>query len=862
MARTFCSTRTRTAAALVAAAVLTGCLTAASGPADPASDGSAPGGSAPGAVAPRGSASGASVPAASAPEALDPAGSAAAGPVPADSAPGGSAPVVVAVAPVTTVAEGATARVRVTLQSARALAGPVTVAYTVGGGTARPGSDYPAVTGRLTFPRGTAPGATRTIPVATTRDRTAEAAETIPLRLTVQGAQGPAEPPRVVVDAHGLPYLDATRSVRERAADLLGRMTLAEKAGQMTQAGSNSLGSPEDITTLALGSFVHEGEAVPVARTPEEWRRTSDAHQARARATRLQIPLLIATDAVHGHAFAQGTTVLPHNIGIGATRDPALAERLAALTAREVRATGVSWNFAPCLCVVRDERWGRTYESFGEDPELVAAMATVVRGLQGAPDGSDLDRDDKVLATAKHFIGDGGTAYGSGRAPYTIDQGVARIGRYELDNVHLPPFRAALELGAGSVMPSFSSLELDGDRKGAVKMHSHPEMLDGLLKRELGFPGIVVSDWEAVEQMPGDAVANVRDAINAGIDMNMAPLTYKDSVRTIADEVRAGRIPASRVDDAVRRILEQKFRLGLFERPYADTTHAAAIGSAEHRAVAREAVAKSQVLLKNTSGVLPLRAGQRVYVAGSNADDLGHQTGGWTVTWQGTSGRTIPGTTILEGIRAAAAGSRVTYSTDASAPFAGHDVGVVVVGETPYAEGMGDVGVNGHDLELSEADGKAVDAVCSAMRCVVLIVSGRPQLVGDRLAGMDALVASWLPGTEGAGVADVLYGKRPFTGRLPLTWPRSAAQVPINAGDAAYDPQFPYGWGLTTGDVGRPGDFPWLRKTLQEKIQSGGARAMTSAVAKPFAEAERRLVRGDRTGAIEELKSAQRAVRR
>ncbi|MEU9699664.1 glycoside hydrolase family 3 N-terminal domain-containing protein [Streptomyces sp. NPDC047981] len=813
MARTLRSTRTRTAAALVAAAVLTGCLTAASAATDPA---------------------------VTDPNATD--------------------PVRIVVAPVTTVAEGATARVRVTLRSARALTEPVTVAYETGAGTARAGTDHPGAGGRLTFPRGTAPGATRTIAVPTSRDRVAEAAETIPLRLTVQGARGPADAPRVVVDAHGLPYLDATRPVRERAADLLGRMTLAEKTGQMTQAGSNSLASPEDITTYAVGAFVFEGEAKPVARTPEEWRRAADAQQARARATRLQIPLLLASDAVHGHAFVKGATVMPHNIGVGAARDPALAERLAAVTAREVRATGVSWNFAPCLCVVRDERWGRTYESFGEDPDLVTSMATVVRGLQGAPDGRDLDRDDKVLATAKHFIADGGTAYGTGRAPYTIDQGVARIGTSELEKVHLPPFREALRLGAGSVMPSFSSLALDGDRRGEMKMHGYPEMLDGLLKRRLGFPGIVVSDWEAVEQMPGEAVANLRDAVNAGIDMNMAPLTYRDSVRIIADEVAAGRVPQSRVDDAVRRILEQKFRLGLFERPYADTTQAGTIGSAAHRALAREAVAKSQVLLKNTSGALPLSAGQRVYVAGSNADDLGHQTGGWTVTWQGTSGRIIPGTTILEGIRAVG-GGRVTYSRDASAPFAGHDVGVVVVGETPYAEGVGDVGVNGHDLELSEADGKAVDAVCSAMKCVVLVVSGRPQLVGDRLARMDALVASWLPGTEGAGVADVLYGKRPFTGRLPLTWPRSAAQVPINVGDAAYDPQFPYGWGITTGHIGQSG-FPWLRGTVQEQVQSGGARGMTPAVAKPFAEAERKFARGDRAGALAELKSAQRAVER
>ncbi|MEV4948014.1 glycoside hydrolase family 3 N-terminal domain-containing protein [Streptomyces sp. NPDC053755] len=839
MGRTYISTCTRRAGAAAAAALLTGSLTAAAAPAATAT-------------------------------------------VPVRAAPAAEDAPRITVAPVTTVTEGATAQVRLTLEAARALAEPVSVTYVTGSGTARPGSDYPAAGGRVSFPAGAAPGLTRTVRIPTHGDSEAETAETIPVRLTVEGAGGPATTPLVVVDAHGLGYLDTTRSVRERAADLLGRMTLTEKAGQMTQAGYNTLGAAEDITTYGLGSVTYEGEENPTPRTPAEWRRTTDAHQARARATRLQIPLLLASDAVHGHAFAKGTTVFPHNIGLGAGRDPGLAERVAALTARETRATGVSWSFAPCVCVARDERWGRTYESFGEDPELVGSMAVVVRGLQGAADGSDLDRNDRVLATAKHFIGDGGTVYGTAAPPYVIDQGITRIGRAELDDIHLRPFRKALGHGAGAVMPSFSSLELDGDGDGAVKMHAHPEMLGGVLKGDLGFRGIVVSDWEAVDQMPGDAVTNVRDAVNAGIDMSMAPLTYKETARIIAEEAAAGRIAGARIDDAVRRILEQKFRLGLFERPYADPEHVAGIGSAAHRAVAREAVAKSQVLLKNTPGVLPLDPRRRVYVAGSNAHDLGNQAGGWTVTWQGSSGRLVPGTTILEGIRAAAPGARVTHSPDASAPLDGHDVGVVVVGETPYAEGLGDVGVDGHDLELSQADGKAVDTVCSAMTCVVLIVSGRPQLVGDRLAEMDALVASWLPGTEGAGVADVLYGKRPFTGRLPLSWPRSLAQVPINVGDAVYDPQFPYGWGLTTGGgaqgaAGTPTDgtprqaggvagsedeLSLLRRSVQDAVPAGRTGGMTPAVAKPFAEAEQRLAGGDRAGALRLLRAARKAADR
>ncbi|MFG2329195.1 glycoside hydrolase family 3 N-terminal domain-containing protein [Streptomyces sp. NPDC048604] len=718
-----------------------------------------------------------------------------------------ASPVRVTAPAVTTVAEGGTAQVRLVLKTAGRLKRPVTVRWrtaapvrhTVAAAAAVSGRDYRAGSGSVTFPAGSAPGAVRTVPVRTLRDGAAETAETVRLALAVTGAARPAAEPEVVVNAHGLPYLNRSLPVKQRVADLLGRMTLAEKAGQMTQAGRNTLAAPQDIADRALGSVIYEGEPDDrPAQTPAGWRAVTDGYQKYSRATRLQIPLMLAADAVHGHAFVKGATVMPHNIGLGATRDAALVERLAAITAKEARATGISWNFAPCVCVVRDVRWGRVYESFGESPDLVSELSVAVRGLQGAADGRDLARNDKVLATAKHFVGDGGAAYGSGRPPYVIDQGVTRIDRGELENLHLAPFREAIAHGAGSVMVSFSSLELTGERSGPVKMHAHQEMIGGLLKRDLGFRGIVVSDWEAVDQMDGDAVTDVRNAVNADIDMNTAPLTYKEFGRIVRDEVAKGRIAQSRIDDAVSRILEQKFRLGLFEKPYADTAHLSSVGSAAHRAAAREAVAKSQVLLKNDGNVLPLRTGQQVYVAGSNADNLSHQVGGWTVGWQGTRGRAIPGTTILQGMRRAAPSARITYSEKAAAPTAGHDVGVVVVGETPYAEGRGDVGVGGHDLELSAADKKAVDKVCAAMKCAVLVVSGRPQFVDDRLAGIDALVASWLPGSEGDGVADVLYGRRAFTGRLPLSWPKSTSALPLTADRHPYEPQFPYDWGLTT----------------------------------------------------------------
>ncbi|MDR6977539.1 beta-glucosidase [Streptomyces sp. 3330] len=781
------------------------------------------------------------------------------------------------------VREGAAAAVELTVATTGAapLGDPVTVAYeTAATGTAEPGEDYTPVTGTVTFPAGTPSGTTRTVTVRTLKDRRAEPAETVPLRLTVTGAKPPSENPQVVVDAHGLPYLDPKVPVKKRVADLLSRMSLAEKAGQMTQAERGAIGTGADIASYDLGSLLSGGGSTPTPNTAAAWAKMIDGYQLRAQATRFQIPLIYGVDAVHGHNNLAGATVMPHNIGIGATRDPRLAEQTGAVTASEVRATGVPWDFAPCLCVTRDERWGRSYESFGEDPALVESMETVVQGLQGARDGRDLKDGDKVLATAKHFVGDGGTAYGSSTTGgYTIDQGVTKVTRQQLEAVHLAPYRSAVDRGVGSVMPSYSSLDILGDGRGPVKMHARADMINGVLKGRMGFDGFVISDWNAIDQLPGDYAARVRAAVDAGVDMMMVPYSYKEFTAALIDEAGAGRITERRIDDAVARILTQKFALGLFEKPYADTSGASRIGSAGHRAVARQAAAASQVLLKNAGGVLPLKKSQKVYVAGSDADDIGNQTGGWTLTWQGASGDITPGTTILEGMRKA--GGDVTYSKDASASTDGYDVGVVVVGETPYAEGVGDVG-NGHDLELTAADRAAVDKVCAAMRCAVLIVSGRPQLIGDRLAGIDALVASWLPGTEGDGVADVLYGRRPFTGQLPVTWPKSEAQLPINVGDTAYDPQFPYGWGLTTLTRVPEGGAATLKglgaaaavaertgadavgRALVRKarllVQQKVGQAMTAAVAKPFAEADHLLLTGRYGKAVERLTAAYRAA--
>ncbi|MEU4026847.1 glycoside hydrolase family 3 protein [Streptomyces anulatus] len=763
---------------------------------------------------------------------------------------------------------------------------PVTVTYATKGGTAEAGKDYTPVTGSHTFPAGTASGTTHKVTVRTAKASKPAEAKTIPLELTVTGAKAPKENPQVVIDAHGLPYQNAKLPVKQRVADLLARLSPAEKAGQMTQAERNALRTPGDIAAYDLGSLLSGGGSVPTPNTAAAWAKMTDAYQLRTRATRFQIPLIYGVDAVHGHNNVVGATIMPHNIGIGAGRDPKSAERTGAVTAKEVRATGVPWDFAPCVCVTRDERWGRSYEAFGEDPALVEAMETVIQGMQGSPSGKDLHRNDKVLGSAKHFVGDGGTEYGSSTTgSYTTDQGITKVTREELEAVHLSPFAESVKRGVGTVMPSYSSLDILGDDQGPVKMHANAEMINGVLKDRMGFEGFVISDWQAIDQIPGDYPSDVRTSVNAGLDMIMVPTAYQDFTKTLKDEVAAGRISEARIDDAVARILTQKFRLGLFEKPYADTTHLDKVGSAEHRAVAREAAAKSQVLLKNDGAVLPLEPDQKVYVAGSNADDIGNQAGGWTISWQGSSGKTTTGTTILEGMKKAARSPEsVTYSRDASAATDGHDIGVVVVGETPYAEGIGDVG-NGHDLELTAADKAAVDKVCAAMKCAVLIVSGRPQLIGDQLGKINALVASWLPGSEGDGVADVLYGRRAFTGRLPVTWPKSEAQLPINVGDGPYDPQFPYGWGLTTlkkppagGELtlaalavaAQVAEKAELGKTPAGKAIVDQARLLVQqkidgtfgqAVAKPFAEADHLLLKGDLTGAVAKLRTAYRAAK-
>jgi beta-glucosidase len=615
-----------------------------------------------------------------------------------------------------------------------------------------------------------------------------------------------------------LPYENAALPVRVRVADLLSRMTLEEKVGQMTQAERAAVDAdPSVITSANLGSVLSGGGSVPTPNTPQAWADMVDRFQRAALDTRLHIPLIYGVDSVHGHGNLYGATIFPHNIGLGATRDPDLVRDVEHVTAEETRASGPQWAFAPCVCAARDDRWGRTYESFSEDPDLVQRMETAIDGFQGSR--GQLSDPDRVLATAKHFAGDGDTEFGTSTNPagFTIDQGVTITSRPDFWRTSLQQYLTAVrEHDVGSVMPSYSSVDWTEDGVGnPIRMHANRELITDVLKGRMGFDGFVISDYEGIHQLPGDWATQVRSSVNAGIDMFMEPTQFASFETTLIAEVQAGRVPMSRIDDAVSRILKEKFELGLFEHPFTDRTHIDEIGSSQHRALARRAVAASQVLLRNEHRTLPLRPGRPVYVAGSDADSIGSQAGGWTLTWQGGTTNVIPGTTILGGIRAANGSGPVTYSADASTPVPAGATGIVVVGETPYAEGYGDVGGPGwaydpadagvprpsQTMQLSTADRTAIDRVCAAAAdCVVIVVSGRPLIIDPaQLSRTDALVAAWLPGSEGEGVADPLFGQTPYTGTLPVTWPRTLAQEPINVGDATYDPLFPFGWGLRTG---------------------------------------------------------------
>lgn len=613
-------------------------------------------------------------------------------------------------------------------------------------------------------------------------------------------------------------YRDPAAPVTSRVEDLFSRMTLSEKLGQMCQADAFYLeksGSAEsDIRDYLLGSLLNGGDSDPATNTPEAWVNMTDFYQAYALETRLGIPILYGVDAVHGHNNVLGATVFPHNIGLGAARNERIVERAAQVTAVEVAATGIHWAFAPCIAVPRNEFWGRFYEGFGETPELAASNgAAAIRGYQG----SDLGSPTSVLACAKHFAGDGGTAWGTGKNG-GIDEGDTVLDEATFRALHVKPYEAAIAAGALSIMASYSSFN-------GLKMHAHTNLLTDVLKGEMGFTGFIVSDWAGIDQItPGNYTNCVRASINAGIDLVMVPDRYEEFLRILELAVTNTWVPTNRVNDAVRRILNVKFRLGLFERPYADRSLLGRVGCSEHRAAAREAVRRSLVVLKNENHVLPVRKDlARVHVAGKNAGNLGYQCGGWTIAWQGGSGNLTTGTTVLAAIsNAVCPTTTVTYS-ESGTGAAGADVGIVVVGETPYAEWLGDT----QDLGLAPGDLAAIETVrTQGVPVVVVLESGRPLILEPEWTNWDAVVAAWLPGTEGQGVADVLFGDWFPQSALAHSWPRTNGQVPINTGDASYDPLLAFGFGRPlepTLDAAFDADrleLSWTRSTTGFSLHS------------------------------------------
>ncbi len=602
-------------------------------------------------------------------------------------------------------------------------------------------------------------------------------------------------------------------AIEQRVQGLLAKMTLEEKIGQVVQADIASV-QPDDARTYHLGSILNGGNSAPGGdefAPPAKWLELAGAFYAASvdkRDGRAAIPLLWGTDAVHGHSNIVGATLFPHNVGLGAMRDPALMAKIAAATAAEVRATGMEWTFAPTVAVPQDTRWGRAYEGYSEDPAVVASYAGVfVRGLQGEPGKPGFLQPPHVLATTKHFLADGGTDQGR-------DQGDARVPETVLRDIHAAAYPPAIEAGVQTVMASFSSWN-------GTKITANRGLLTDVLKVHMGFEGFVVSDWNAHGQIPGCTTVNCPQALNAGLDMYMAPDSWRGLYGNLLEQARSGIVSHVRLDDAVSRILRVKVRMGLFEagppskRPGGGNF--AIIGDPEHRAIARTAVRESLVLIKNDNGLLPLRLKQRVLVAGDGADNIGKQCGGWTITWQGTGldNSQFPGaTSIWGGIHAAvtAAGGSAELSTD------GHyktkpDVAIVVFGENPYAEFQGDLS----NLQLREGN----DAHLEIMRrlradkipVVAIFLSGRPLWMNREINASSAFVAAWLPGSEGAGVADVLYRKADgsvaydFRGRLSFSWPRLAAQDLHKSGQPGYDPLFALGYGRHYADKGNLAAF-------------------------------------------------------
>ena len=587
---------------------------------------------------------------------------------------------------------------------------------------------------------------------------------------------------------HSQQYKDKTISIKVK--NLVAEMTLDEKIGQMTQVDHRYLEQKSDIKTYFLGSLLSGGGSAPDTNNPRSWVRMYNEYQDFALDTRLAIPLIYGIDAVHGHNNVYGATIFPHNIGLGCSNDEKLVQEISEATAREVRATGLDWTFAPCLAVSQDERWGRTFESYSEDTEIVTRLGIAsIKGYQG----NNLDNPNSVLACAKHYVGDGSTIFGTG-INGGIDRGDVLVDEKELRSKYIEPFRSAVENGVGSIMISYNSWQ-------SKRLHGHSYLINDILKKELGFSGFVVSDWAAIDDINENYKTSIITAINAGIDMVMVPgehsnksHSYIEFINLLKKSVLEGSVSVNRINDAVYRILKIKYSMGLFEKPLKDYKKLNEVGSSRNRELAREGVNKSVVLLQNNN-ILPISKNiKSILVAGEHGHDLGYQCGGWSISWQGGSGNTTIGTTILDGIKDNIGNhSSVTFSKNGDEAN-DHDIIIAVVGETPYAEMKGD----SESLELSNKDKLLLERLIKTGKPIVLIlISGRPMIITPYLEHVDAVLAAWLPGTEGSGVADLLFGDVSPTAKLSFSWPRDMSQIPINYGDKTYDPLFPLGYGLT-----------------------------------------------------------------
>ena len=588
--------------------------------------------------------------------------------------------------------------------------------------------------------------------------------------------------PAAILLALSASSLISSASPASDADALLAKMTLDEKIGQMVQVDSNALRDKADVKKYFIGSVLSGGSSDPTDNRPETWLKLVNDFQSQALQTRLKIPILYGVDAVHGHNNVLGAVIFPHHVGLGATHNPKLIEQAERVTAEETTATGIRWAFAPCVAVSRDIRWGRSYESYGESPELAGELgAASIRGLQG-----ETLNKNSVLACAKHFAGDGGTENGK-------DQGNAVGDEATFKKIHVAPYEAAIKAGVGSMMVSYSSWN-------GQKMHGHKHLLTDVLKGDFGFRGFLVSDWAAIDQLGADYKTDVELSINAGLDMIMIPNgpgqknNYVQFITDLKQLVADGKVSQARIDDAVRRILLVKFQMGLFENPDTDASLLPKLGSAEHRQVARECVRESLVLLKNSNRALPLKKDlKRIAVVGKAADDLGVQCGGWTIDWQGRTGEVTPGgTTLLAAIRkSVGTGTEVVFSKD-GADLKLADAIIVAIGEEPYAEGKGDR----KDLNLAPEDAALVSkAKATGAPVVTVLYSGRPLVLGNSLDQSDAFIAAWLPGTEGLGITDVLFGDFAPHGKLPRIWPANNEQLSVD--HMTGKPQFPAGFGLS-----------------------------------------------------------------